>query len=147
MAHRFHFLIDSTVEALCSASHLQLSRNALLDLNPFILKEFDIVLIDVLSSIVSHPFTNGHFVLHFDHGNKLFGCCFGITLLFQKGYPWVGGVIVKEGCVIFVFVVWLHCKLLEIRMNLLKQTCGACRILRKRGRMHLYIKWIPMPGI
>ena len=31
----------------------------------------------------------------------------------------------------------MHCKPLEIRMNPLKRMCGACRILRKRARMHL----------
>jgi len=84
------------VEALCSAIHLWLRQNTLLDLDPFIFKEFDIILIDVLSSIVSHPFTDGHVVMRFDHGDKLFGCHFGITLLFQKGYPGVGGVVIKE---------------------------------------------------
>ena len=96
MTHRLCFLIDSMIEALHSAIHLWLRRNASLNLDPFIFKEFDIVLIDVLSSIVSHPFTNGRVVLHFDHGDKLFGCRFGITLLLQKGYPGVGGVVTKE---------------------------------------------------
>ena len=31
----------------------------------------------------------------------------------------------------------LSCLQCEIRMNLLKWTCGACRILRERARMHL----------